>query len=107
MSVYTQLCRVQGDVNDELTFVMGGVNDLTGAASIEAHVWRSGFLAATLAAAVSDPVERLVVVQLSPWLATATPGEWYFEIEMTFGDGTVLTWPSCDPPILRVRADGA
>lgn len=101
------LCRVQGDVNDTLAVMLCGVVDLSGATAVETHVWRMGLPGATLVTAITDPIARTAQVELSPWLADAHPGLWKFEVQVTFGDGTVLTWPSCDPPELRVRAQGA
>lgn len=88
---------VQGDVNRKRVYKLSGTLNLATVISVEAHVWKNGTIA-TLAATVTDPVNRLVEVNLGvnpgDWLpAIPIPGPWAFEIECTFGDGSILTWP--------------
>lgn len=100
--------RVQGDVDDQLTVVLEGVADLNSAVSVEAHVWRDGVAPIVLAAAITDPVARVVVVDLggaAGWLSTARPGVWFVDLEVTFGAGAQLTWPAGVPATIAVRAN--
>lgn len=104
----TAFRKVQGDVNDSIIVVLDGVADLASATSVEAHVWRDDTAPTTLAASVVDPAARTVKIQLggvSGWLATAEPEIWFIEEQVTFSDGTVLTWPAGQPDVLVVRAD--
>lgn len=100
---------VSGDVGDTRTVALNGVEDLDDATSVEAHVWRYGVTeVTTLAASVTDATARTITVQLGGaegWLATAAPGRWFVEYEVTFG-ATVITWPSQRPDVLQVRAEG-
>lgn len=99
---------VAGDVNDVRVVTLDGIDDLAAVTSIEAHVWNLRTEPVTLAATVTDAVARQVTVQLGAgggWLPTAAPGEYFIEIEATFGT-TVLTWPSGKPDKLIVRAQG-
>ncbi len=91
---------VQGDVNDFRSVTLHGVEDLTAVTAIETHVWKTGttpLVEATLATTIVDATERTARIELggvAGWLATAAPGTWFLEVEATFGDGTVLTWPA-------------
>lgn len=105
MSTSPSWDRVQGDINDTLVAQLDGVVDLAGVSAIVGHVWRPGTAATNLAASVLNAVDRTVTVELSPWLATATVGAWFFEIQATSGSLTV-TWPEASPAIIRVRAQG-
>jgi hypothetical protein len=102
--------KVQGDVDDIITVTLGGIVDLNDVASLEAHVWRRQSSATTLPATVADATARTIVVNLGSadgWLATATPHDWMIEYELTFADGSVLTWPDEKPDTIKVRAQGA
>ena len=102
--------RVQGDLKDTLTVTLDGVVDLASAVTVVAHVWRNGVAPITLTAAVTNPTTRLVTIQLGStggWLATAAPTTWWLEVQVTFTDGTVLTWPAGTPDMIIVRAQGA
>lgn len=101
--------RTQGDIGDTITITLDGVDDLNNVASVECHVTK-GTTTATLAAAVANPVARTVLVQLGTvaqlltgWLAGAQPGTWSLETEVTFADGTVLTWPDLNTDYIAVR----
>lgn len=110
---------VTGDIKDFRTLTLGGVTDLAAASAVEAHVWRHN-THATLAASIVDATARTVRIELgdtSGWLPTiATAGDWNLEIQVTFADGTVLTWPqrpqdakypNTSDCILPVRSQGA
>jgi hypothetical protein len=77
---------------------LGGVESLTGVATVVAKVSRNGGTATTLTAAVTDETERQVTVQLGDvagWLPTRTTLETYdLEIQATYVNGAVLTWPA-------------
>lgn len=99
---------VRGDVNDRRVVRLDGVANLGAVVGVEAHVWRSGVSPVALAATVVDATERTVDVVLGAadgWLATATPGTWWVEIEATFADGSVLSWPAQQPLSITVRPD--
>lgn len=100
--------KVQGDVNDTITVVLSGVEDLTTANAIEAHVWRRSVDSVTLTAAITDTVTRTAVVQLggaTGWLSDALIAAWSVDFQVTFVDGTILTWPSGVPDVIAVRAN--
>lgn len=105
----TTWMRVQGDLKDTLTVTLDGVADLNAVTAVIAHVWRSGVPVVNLTAAVTNAATRLVTVQLGSaggWLASATPTTWRFEVQATFADGSVLTWPAGTPDMIVVRAQG-
>lgn len=92
---------VSGDLGDTRTVRLDGLTDLENVTAIEAHVWRTSTAGVVLAAAVVDATERTVRINLgeaSGWLATAEPGTWFIEVEATFNDGSVLTFPSNAQP---------
>lgn len=101
--------RVQGDINDTITGVLNGVQDLAAATAVEAHVWRRDSLTTeTLAAAITDPVARTVVVQLggaAGWLSDAAVANWLVDVEVLFADGTTLSWPAGPPGVIAVRTN--
>lgn len=100
---------VAGDVNDVRTLTLNGIEDLDGLDSIEGHVQPvSGGASETLAVTVTDSATATVTLSLggvAGWLADATPGTYRIDVEATFLDGTVLTWPADAPLGLRVRAE--
>lgn len=105
--------RVQGDVNDTLVVQLTGVASFTGA-TVVAHVWKDSGAATNLAAAVVNGTTStgspcgVCTVNLGSWLATATPSlNWQLEYQVTFGDGSVLTWPDGAPDTIEIRAQGA
>jgi hypothetical protein len=106
--IVTAWRKVQGDVNDTITVVLSGVENLLTATAVEAHVWRADVAPETLPAAITDPVTRTVLVQLggaSGWLSDAAANVWYVDVQVTFADGSVFTWPSGGPDTIAVRDD--
>lgn len=106
----TMIRRVQGDVKDTVIVTCDGVVDLTAVTAAECHVWKGTATATTLTAAVTNATLRQVTVQLggaSGWLATAKPGEYFFETQLTYADGSILTWPSGAPDSIQVRRQGS
>lgn len=100
--------KVQGDVNDTITIVLSGVENLNTASAVEAHVWHGTVDPETLPAAITNPTTRTVVVQLggaSGWLSDAAEHVWYLDLQVTFADGSILTWPSGIPDTISVRSD--
>lgn len=105
--------KVQGDVKDTIIAVLSGVEDLATATGAEAHAWRKGVASTTLVATITNPTTRTVSVALggvAGWLSSAGPPaggdalDWDFEIQVTWADGTVLTWPAETPDTIIVRA---
>lgn len=83
--------------------------DLTNASSVRALVRLKG-TKAVLAGAVTDAVGGIVEIQLgiapTDWLpARPKAGDWQFEVEVTFNDGTILTWPAYGYDTLEVFYD--
>jgi hypothetical protein len=91
---------VQGDLGVTRITRLSGVEDLTAASSVKAHLWKARTPPATLTAQIIDPTARTVRIifgtTADEWLAEAEPGTYWVEIEILFGDGTLLTWP--EPP---------
>lgn len=108
----TNLYRVVGDTNDTVTVTCGGVADLNGATSVEAHVWRttSPASSATLTASVLSAADRTVLVELGSWITTAAPIVWRLEVQVTgtWADGKTgpRTFPSEGGLPLTIRAAG-
>lgn len=106
----TAIRAVQGDVNDIRILTLSGVEDLTTVDTVVAKVWKRGVDAEELDATVLDATDRTISITLggvSGWLATADPGVYQLEQEVTFDDGTVLTWPDGLPDTVTVRVDAA
>jgi hypothetical protein len=101
---------VAGDINDFRNVILAGIQDLDTVDELEAHIWQHNVDPVTLAATVADSAERTIRVELGDatgWLAVdATVGSWLIEYQLTFLDGTVLTWPQHRPDVLPVRAQG-
>lgn len=101
-----------GDVDVVKVLQLNGVDDLAAVDSVEAHVWYRRDDVTTLAATVSDTANRYVSVQLGStggWLPTLViPGrgerKYNLDVEVTFTDGSVLTWSTA---VLPVRGQGA
>jgi hypothetical protein len=94
----------QGDVNETRTVVIGGVQDLSTVSSVVAHL---ALVADTttrteLTGSVTDETERTVAISFGDetgWLAVGpTPGDYWLTTQVTFADGTVLTWPDDPTP---------
>lgn len=101
--------KVRGDVNDTITVVLSGVENLGTATAVEAHVWRRDVLPVTLPAVITDAITRTVVVQLggaAGWLAGAAADTWFVEVQVSFADSSVLTWPAGTPDTIAVRVGG-
>ncbi len=98
--------RVVGDTNDTITAQLDGVIDLSGSPTVRALVWPlAGGTASVLTATVTDPILRIVVVNLAAWITTAAAGTYNVEIEVT--SGTVIrTWPTTRPATLVLRSQG-
>ena len=100
---------VTGDVNDARTVRLDGVANLSAVSTITSHVWRVGVAHAVLATTVVDADARTVRISLGGaggWLASAVPDTYSVEVEATFADGSVLTWPDARPMTLTVREQG-
>ena len=101
---------VQGDVNDRRQLRLDGLETLDAVTSIKGHVWRRGVADVELAVTVTDSAARTVELNLGGvggWLATRTDAAtWFIEIEATFSNGSVLTWPADRPMELFVRLQG-
>lgn len=106
--------RHTGDVKDTVDVALYGIEEITGA-TVAGHVRKGATKAALVgtivdAAAVGD-TPCSIRVQLGatagqPWLPTAAVGTWEAEWQLTFGDGTVLTWPDEEfgPDAIVVKA---
>jgi len=101
---------VAGDIGDTRSVTLAGIADLTAAVSARGIVTYSSDLTVTaeLTATIDDPAGTDVTVELGGaggWLASAAPGVWLLEAEITFADGSVLSWPQAGADTLIVRAD--
>jgi hypothetical protein len=97
----TRYARVQGDTGDTLAVQLTGVATFTSALAI-AKVWIPGGTAESLTAEITP--EGVCTVALGTWLADAV-GDYLIEYEITFDDGSVITWPEGPPDQVHVRAD--
>lgn len=106
----TQWNKVAGDIGDYITVTLGGIANLDPVVTVESHVWQRPADAATLTATVLDSDACTIRVELGDdtgWLATdATTGRYHLEHELTFGDGSKLTWPQMGADLIIVRSDG-
>lgn len=107
--------RVSGDIGDTVIAYLYGAQTFVGATVVD-HVWKNGTAKTDLAATVVDGFDPdgvacgVCTVQLgnsSGWLKTAAVARWYLEHDVTFGDGSSITWPGTAPDIIDVRAHGA
>lgn len=99
--------KVAGDIGDTITVTLGGIASLDAVVSVEAHIWKPGTPPEVLAAAVTDNDTCTIQVQLGDatgWLVDAAQGRWNIEYELTFGDGSELTWPQMRPDEIVVRS---
>ena len=96
---------VQGDINDTIVVILSGVQDLTTVTNV-VGVLVNRISRVTVPATVTSAVARTVTIALgggSGWLATATDGAWQLETQVTWGDGTKLTWPAQGTDVVNVR----
>lgn len=114
----TLATAVAGDVDDVRRIALSGgelnATDLVGA-TVQAHVWPSDGSGSPvdLAGSVVDAARKIIAINLggaAGWLATlsvpAEGQEFNIEYEITFADLRVWTWPSNEPDVLFVRAQG-
>lgn len=100
---------VTGDINDTRTIQLAGIDNLNAVQTIVGHAWRGSSTPVQLDCQVDDAADCTVTLSLGGsdgWLTTATPGQWSVEIQASFTDGTVLTWPADKPMTIKVRAQG-
>lgn len=87
----------QGDEGDTAAFTLTGISTLNGATSVRALVQRKETIA-ILDATVTDAPGREVTVEWGTtggWLPSRPKvGRWDLQIEVTFVDGRILTWPN-------------
>ncbi len=97
---------VAGNVGDYRVIRLSGVDSLSAATAFSADVWLEGLPKTTLSVVLVSAVKRTVRVELGGvggWLATAIPGDYLLEIDVSFGPVTKLTWPARAPMVLGVR----
>lgn len=104
---------VQGDVHDWVDVYIAPGVDTTAVTDAEGHLWRRGTRVTVPAS--YDTATRTARVELgatpgSPWLPDVElqnpADEWKLEVELTWADGTILTFPSEKPLRLVVRRQG-
>lgn len=103
----TTWSKVAGDIGDSITVDLGGIANLDTVTAVEAHVWKNGTDPVVLDADVLDAAACRIEVELGDetgWLADAAQGRWSIEYELTFGDGSELTWPQMKPDEIVVRS---
>ena len=90
---------VAGDIGDTRTGTIGGVLTLVGAtAAVVARLVASPKTAVTIPITIDDTALRTFTWPLgtviTDWLpAEPAAGEWFVQVRVTFGDGSVLTFP--------------
>lgn len=94
--------RVQGDVNDTVDVEIVGLADLDNVTQVKAFVWLRRTIV-ELTAAVQDSPNRIVRIQLTPWLETARRGDWHLDEKLFDNNGQEISWPSGIPDWIRVR----
>lgn len=105
----TQWNKVAGDIGDYITVTLGGITNLDTVTAVEAHIWKQGppvVAPVVLDAAVVDAAACTIRVELGDdtgWLVSAGQGRWNIEYELTFGDGSELTWPQMGTDLIVVR----
>ena len=107
----TLIEAVAGDIGDTRNVSLLGVVNLTAAASVVSHVKYAGTTDTLTAAIDGDGSAGTITVDLGTlvghWLpAGPAVGNWQIEHQVTFNDGSILTWPNDDdsPDYLPVRA---
>jgi hypothetical protein len=97
-------------VQDTIHVGLKGVTDITGATAV-GHVKLDDGVTINLPGgtpfkAVADGDGPAVMrVPLGSWLQTASQGEWRYETEVTFLNGSVITWPSKGYDLIIVTED--
>lgn len=107
----TLATAVAGDVDDVRQIVLGPPAALTAldldGATVVGHVWpEAGGAATDLAGSVVSVARKIIAINLgnaSGWLASAAPGDYFIEYEITMTNGRVWTWPSAQPDRISVR----
>lgn len=98
---------ISGDVGDiRLIKVSGNFDNLDDVASVRALA-QKGSATVELGASVASSAARTIQVELgSPpggWLSGGpTLGKWTMQLEITFDNGQVLTWPNQDTMNINV-----
>lgn len=101
--------KVAGDIGDSITVTLGGIANLSAVSAVQAHVWKNGSDPAVLEAEVTDADACEILVHLGDageWLPMASHGRYSLEYELTFLDGSELTWPQMRPDEIVVRDQG-
>lgn len=100
--------KVAGDVGDTITVTLGGIANLDAVTAVESHVWKQGAEPVTLTASVVDAASCTIEVELGDadgWLAETDSGRWSAEHQLTFADGSTLTWPQMGTDTIAVRRE--
>ncbi len=100
---------VVGDTGDRRTLQLTGVVDLAAATAIRGWVWRAGVAKVQLNATLVSAADATISIDLGAWLGpTATAGNWWLEVEIVDGAGSITTWPGAQQPAsLEVRDQAA
>lgn len=96
----TVWARKQGDVGDSILVNLCGIADITGATPL-GLVRLNGVLVqlaggSVYRAVATESLKCAVEVPLGEiggWLPQAAVGEWQYETQLTFADGSIVTWP--------------
>lgn len=104
---------VQGDIGDTRLVRLDGITNLNAATTVVAHIYTGSRSVAThvatLTAEVDDPADCTITINLGAadgWLATAAPGRYLIEYQVTFASGDIITWPAAAGDRIQVRAQG-
>lgn len=89
---------VQGDVGDRRLIRIKGITNLNAFQSGRGNFEHPAVdTPVSLTVTVADAAKNTMWLELGGaggWLSNAQLGRWYGEIELTFIDGSKLTWPS-------------
>jgi hypothetical protein len=96
--------KTSGDVGDFIQPRIDGVDSLASVTSIVVYVTQDD-VTVVLSGSVTDAVNRIITVGLSPWLDTAAPGDWWVLYEIHFAGGKKFTWPEKINDRISVRAN--
>lgn len=105
--------RKRGDVNDSIIVELCGIANITGAtplglARLNGVTVQLAGGVVVQAVAVGDDVKCSVRVPLggaAGWLSAAAIGEWKYETQVTFMDGSIVTWPGQGYDVINVSED--